>query len=169
MSQSQDQLVELITQRVRERLQSEVVSPNPAVRGTWYDNTALKRWLDEGASRLGTDGRRVGDASAAGGASYIDHTLLKPTSTRKDIVRVCEEARKHGFASVCVNTTWIALTAKLLEGCSTKPIAVVGFPLGAARARQGLRDPGHRGWRRGDRHGRQHRRPEVWRARPRAE
>ena len=49
--------------------------------------------------------------------------------------RVCEEARQHGFASVCVNSTWIGLTARLLDGCRTMPICVVGFPLGAMATR----------------------------------
>ncbi len=61
----------------------------------------------------------------------IDHTLLKAEATRSDIERVCEEARTHGFASVCVNSGWIQTVAELLAGTSTLPIAVVGFPLGA--------------------------------------
>jgi deoxyribose-phosphate aldolase len=65
-------------------------------------------------------------------APYIDHTLLKPDATREDLVRLCDEARKYGFATVCVNSGNVALCARLLEGCATRPIAVVGFPLGAA-------------------------------------
>lgn len=65
-------------------------------------------------------------------AAQIDHTLLKPDATREDIRRVCKEAREHGFATVCVNSTWIPLVSELLQGSSTLPIAVVGFPLGAA-------------------------------------
>jgi deoxyribose-phosphate aldolase len=64
-------------------------------------------------------------------APYIDHTLLKPSATRDDMVKLCDEARKYGFATVCVNSSNVALCARLLEGCSTRPIAVVGFPLGA--------------------------------------
>lgn len=65
-------------------------------------------------------------------APYIDHTLLKPDATREEVEKLCEEARKFGFASVCVNSTWIPLAARLLAGSSAVPIAVVGFPLGAA-------------------------------------
>ena len=65
-------------------------------------------------------------------ASMIDHTLLKPDATRDDLIRVCEEARRHGFATVCVTAANVAFCARLLEGCSTKPIAVVGFPSGTA-------------------------------------
>ena len=65
-------------------------------------------------------------------ASMIDHTLLKPDATRDDLIRVCEEARRHGFATVCVTAANVAFCARLLVGCSTKTIAVVGFPSGTA-------------------------------------
>ncbi|XXF76576.1 deoxyribose-phosphate aldolase [Myxococcaceae bacterium GXIMD 01537] len=65
-------------------------------------------------------------------APYIDHTLLKPEATREDVQRVAEEARSHGFATVCVNSCHVATVARVLEGSRTVPIAVVGFPLGAA-------------------------------------
>lgn len=64
-------------------------------------------------------------------ASYIDHTLLKPDATRDEVIKLCDEARKYGFATVCLNSANIALAARLLHGCTTRPIAVVGFPLGA--------------------------------------
>lgn len=64
-------------------------------------------------------------------AGLIDHTLLKPDTTYDDLKRVCEEARKWHFATVCVNASNIPLVAKLLDGSGVKPIAVVGFPLGA--------------------------------------
>ena len=64
-------------------------------------------------------------------AGMIDHTILKPDATREDLKKVCEEARKWHFATVCVNASNIPLVAKLLEGSGVKPIAVVGFPLGA--------------------------------------
>jgi len=65
-------------------------------------------------------------------APYIDHTLLKADATRDELVKLCDEARKYGFATVCVNSSNVALCSRLLQGSSTKPIAVVGFPLGAA-------------------------------------
>jgi deoxyribose-phosphate aldolase len=64
-------------------------------------------------------------------APYIDHTLLKPDATRDDLVKLCDEARRYGFATVCVNSSNVALCARLLSNTSVKPIAVVGFPLGA--------------------------------------
>ena len=129
-SQVSEQLVSRVVERVRRQLQLESVPPVDSVRGTWCDQTSLKLLLDSGAVRVGTDGSAP-RGGTAGLARYIDHTLLKPTSTRADIVRVCEEARQHKFASVCVNSTWIGLAARLLDGSGVMPICVVGFPLGA--------------------------------------
>lgn len=78
-------------------------------------------------ARIAPDGIR----SNADLAPYIDHTLLKPEATREDVARVAREAREHGFATVCVNASHVATVAGILEGSSTLPIAVVGFPLGA--------------------------------------
>jgi deoxyribose-phosphate aldolase len=64
-------------------------------------------------------------------ASYIDHTALKPDTTEKQIVQLCAEAREYGFASVCVNPTWVNLCFRLLAGTKVKVCAVIGFPLGA--------------------------------------
>ena len=64
-------------------------------------------------------------------AKYIDHTLLKPESTRADIARVCEEAKHYTTASVCVNPCWIGFVAEQLKGTDIKPCCVIGFPLGA--------------------------------------
>lgn len=62
---------------------------------------------------------------------YIDHTMLKANATRADIEKLCQEAKQHEFASVCVNTCFVPLAAKLLEGSEVKVCCVVGFPLGA--------------------------------------
>jgi deoxyribose-phosphate aldolase len=64
-------------------------------------------------------------------AKMIDHTLLKPDATSDQIAQLCFEARKYGFASVCINPTWVELCAKLLEGSPVKVCTVIGFPLGA--------------------------------------
>jgi deoxyribose-phosphate aldolase len=64
-------------------------------------------------------------------AKYIDHTLLKPDATQQEIAQLCFEARKYGFASVCVNPTWVNLCAELLKGSPVKVCTVIGFPLGA--------------------------------------
>lgn len=62
---------------------------------------------------------------------YIDHTLLKPEATTKQIETLCEEAKQYHFASVCVNPCHIALCKKLLAGSDVKVCTVIGFPLGA--------------------------------------
>lgn len=64
-------------------------------------------------------------------ARLIDHTLLKPEARQADIEKLCAEAREHGFATVCVNPTWVRLCARLLRGTATGVCTVVGFPLGA--------------------------------------
>lgn len=69
--------------------------------------------------------------SAALVAAYIDHTLLKPEANESQIRQLCQEARTFGFASVCVNPTWVDLCSTLLAGTSVKTCTVIGFPLGA--------------------------------------
>ncbi|HDX9577565.1 TPA: deoxyribose-phosphate aldolase [Bacillus pseudomycoides] len=64
-------------------------------------------------------------------AKLIDHTALKPDTKKEVIVTLCEEARQHDFASVCVNPTWIETAAELLKGTDVKVCTVIGFPLGA--------------------------------------
>jgi deoxyribose-phosphate aldolase len=85
--------------------------------------------VSAGAERLSsTIGVIPQDASLA---AMIDHTLLKPDATQEQIAQLCFEARKYGFASVCVNPTWVELCAKLLAGSPVKVCTVIGFPLGA--------------------------------------
>ncbi|MBI5501443.1 MAG: deoxyribose-phosphate aldolase [Deltaproteobacteria bacterium] len=77
-------------------------------------------------------GAAVGATPGSGDlARYIDHTLLKPDATEPEVRKLCEEARKHTFASVCVNPSWVGLCAKLLAGSPVKVCTVIGFPLGA--------------------------------------
>lgn len=65
-------------------------------------------------------------------AAMIDHTLLKADTTRPQIEKLCEEAKKYVFASVCVNPTWVKYSAELLAGTEVKVCTVIGFPLGAS-------------------------------------
>lgn len=62
---------------------------------------------------------------------YIDHTLLKPESTKADIQKVVDEAKKYDFASVMVNPCWIPFVKPQLAGTDVKAACVIGFPLGA--------------------------------------
>ena len=64
-------------------------------------------------------------------AKYIDHTILKPDATTAQVLKICDEAKEYGFASVCVNPSRIALVADALRGTDVTPCCVVGFPLGA--------------------------------------
>ena len=65
-------------------------------------------------------------------AAMIDHTLLKADTTRPQIEKLCEEAKKYVFASVCVNPAWVKYSAELLAGTEVKVCTVIGFPLGAS-------------------------------------
>lgn len=67
-------------------------------------------------------------------AKMIDHTLLKAEATKEQIVKLCEEAREYGFASVCVNPVWVNTAAEELKGSDVKVCTVIGFPLGASTA-----------------------------------
>ena len=69
--------------------------------------------------------------SSAQLAAYIDHTLLKPDATAKDIEKLCAEAQTHHFYSVCVNGSRVELARHLLEDSGVHVACVVGFPLGA--------------------------------------
>jgi len=62
---------------------------------------------------------------------YIDHTYLKADAATKDIAKLCDEAKTHGFYSVCVNGAWVPHCVEALQGSGVKVAAVVGFPLGA--------------------------------------
>jgi len=92
------------------------------------DSCATALGVRTGASRIAPDVVRT----SADIAPYIDHTLLKPEATREEIVKLADEARRYGFATVCVNSAYVGTVARILAGSKTIPIAVVGFPSGAA-------------------------------------
>jgi deoxyribose-phosphate aldolase len=73
----------------------------------------------------------AGEPAPASLAKYIDHTLLKPEASQEQVRKVCDEAKKYRFASVCVNPNHIGFVAEQLAGSGVKPCVVVGFPLGA--------------------------------------
>ena len=91
----------------------------------------LQSVIDAGATRIGV---HAAGGAPGGVAGLIDHTLLKPDATRADIERLCREAAEFHFATVCVNPTWVALSASLLRGSGVGVCSVVGFPLGATTA-----------------------------------
>ena len=145
-----DRLVELITQRVKDRLnQTPAAKLNvlPRDRGECNDDTApgedcagcgscvvRRPWSVRAMEEVGA--MRVGALPGVGEvpadlAKLIDHTLLKAEATRDEVVKLCEEARKYKFASVCVNTTWVPLCKAMLANSGVMVCTVVGFPLGA--------------------------------------
>ena len=80
-------------------------------------------------------------------AQYIDHTKLTPDTTAGDIDQLCSEAAEFGFASVCINPTWVKRAANNLRGTGVPVCTVIGFPLGATttevkamETRKALRD-----------------------------
>ncbi|MGF7058737.1 deoxyribose-phosphate aldolase [Brassicibacter mesophilus] len=65
-------------------------------------------------------------------ASFIDHTILKPDTTKEMVRKVCEEAKKYNFASVCVNPYYVKYVSEQLSGTNVKVTSVIGFPLGSS-------------------------------------
>ena len=63
-------------------------------------------------------------------ASFIDHTILKNTTTVADIDKICQEAIKFGFAAVCVPPYFVQDAKKLVESTPVKLATVIGFPFG---------------------------------------
>ncbi len=71
------------------------------------------------------------DSSVANLPRLIDHTILKADATALQVTALCDEARRFGFASVCINPTHVALAVRLLQGTNVLVCTVAGFPLGA--------------------------------------
>jgi deoxyribose-phosphate aldolase len=127
-----ERLIEEVTRQVLILLEED--PPGKDRSGTTplsADNFAsrVQPVLNAGADRLGTT---LGVAPTDGTLAHtIDHTLLKPDATQDQIAQLCFEARKHGFASVCVNPAQVKLCADLLKGSGIPVCTVIGFPLGA--------------------------------------
>ena len=91
---------------------------------------AVGKVVSAGAERISsTLGKIPQDVNIA---RTIDHTLLKPDATTDQVAQLCYEARKHHFASVCINPTHVKLCADLLKDSDVKVCTVIGFPLGAS-------------------------------------
>jgi deoxyribose-phosphate aldolase len=127
-------LIDIITEEVMAAQRRAATAPAQcSCHAVLYDccPDRLRGVLDAGASRIGLH--------AAGGAAgtvagMIDHTLLKPEATRRDIETLCAEAAQFHFATVCVNPAWVSLAAQRLRGSGVGVCSVVGFPLGATTA-----------------------------------
>src|SRR6266481_157677 len=126
-------LIEQITDAIVARLNGDV-SDQSALCGCTSEcfnrcPERMHRIIDAGAARIGLALGQTG--SAKDWASLIDHTLLKPEATDADIKKLCEEAARYRFASVCVNPTWVRAAACHLQGTGVPVCTVIGFPLGA--------------------------------------
>ncbi|MBS5949048.1 MAG: deoxyribose-phosphate aldolase [Clostridium sp.] len=64
-------------------------------------------------------------------AKMIDHTILKPEATEKEVEKLCKEALEYNFASVCINPSMVEKAVEMLKGSDVKVCTVIGFPLGA--------------------------------------
>jgi deoxyribose-phosphate aldolase len=130
-------LVELITKEVLTALSERSdICKNPE---------AVRQVVANGADRVAFHGTAADVPIDV--AKYIDHTLLKPEATADEIDVLCDEAMEFGFASVCVNPTWVKRAADRLRGSDVVTCSVIGFPLGAStpeikamEARRALRD-----------------------------
>jgi deoxyribose-phosphate aldolase len=116
-----EQLVEQITDLVLSKLDNNYCPT--------FCSADVARIVDAGAERIGI----VLGESATGKdwASLIDHTLLKADAAEKDIKKLCDEAAQFGFASVCVNPSWVKKASEFLRGTGVPVCTVIGFPLGA--------------------------------------
>ena len=135
-----EELVERITREIMERLSTtgqESVScatqgaDSCVICGLCVEKRpdAVKRLIANGASRIGSS---LGITSVPDGLGrMIDHTLLKADATEEDVLRLCGEADIFNFMSVCINPTWVTLSARRLRRTNVKVCTVVGFPLGA--------------------------------------
>jgi deoxyribose-phosphate aldolase len=130
-----ERIIEQITHQVLVLVQGEESRPGsaaqsegaPLSRDNYVDR--VRPVVNAGADRIAST---LDVAPIDGSLSHmIDHTLLKPDATQDEIARLCYEARKHGFASVCINPANVKLCGELLKGSDVLICTVVGFPLGA--------------------------------------
>jgi deoxyribose-phosphate aldolase len=110
-----------------------------------HSSDEVREVVAAGASRISYNG--AGADVPTDLAGFIDHTLLRADASEADIDRMCDEALKFGFASVCVNPSWVRRVAANLKGSNVLTCSVVGFPLGAhtpeikaLEARRAIRD-----------------------------
>lgn len=89
----------------------------------------MRSLMASGGVRFGLTGAESEAAREV--ARYIDHTLLKPEASRDEILKLCQEGARYGFASVCINPIWVREAACALRGTGVKVCTVIGFPLGA--------------------------------------
>jgi deoxyribose-phosphate aldolase len=139
-SKQVEKIVEVVTREVLLALaeqESQTASKDGAqCKREYADGICVQTCFDDIGHVINAGAERL--TSTLGGiptdlnlAAMIDHTMLKPDVTPDQIAQLCFEARKYGFASVCVNPGHVKLCADLLRGSKVKVCTVIGFPLGA--------------------------------------
>ena len=141
-----ERIIEQVTHQVMilvQREQEGDLSAQDLSAGNYFDR--VQPFVNAAADRLAST---LGIAPTDGRVSHmIDHTLLKPDATQDQVAQLCYEAKKHTFASVCVNPSYVKLCADLLKDTDVLVCTVIGFPLGATsteskafEAQKALRD-----------------------------
>ena len=142
---TQEALIEAVTREVLAALRES--DPCADCHGSCaaHSPEKVRSVVAGGATRVSYNGN--GSDVPQDLARYIDHTLLKPETTAEDIDKLCDEAAEYGFASVCVNPSWVKRAAQRLRGSAVTVCSVVGFPFGATppeikamETRRALRD-----------------------------
>jgi len=123
--QNNNQLIELITREVLQKLYNNTVSNNQVA-----DSIIQQPSIGEKQSNSVSE-KEIENIKPEQLARYIDHTLLKPDALESDIIKICKEALEYNFASVCVNPSWVETAYNLLKNSQVKVCTVIGFPLGA--------------------------------------
>jgi len=142
-----ERIIEQVTHQVLVLVQREMTGGDTGAPALSAGNYAdrVQPFVHAGADRLAST---LGVAPTDGRVRHmIDHTLLKPDATQDQIAQLCYEAKKYGFASVCVNPSYVKLCADLLKETDVLVCTVIGFPLGATstetkvfEAQKALRD-----------------------------
>jgi len=92
-------------------------------------NISIPLWFEQSGRSVDDAVSRTEIASQLPG--MIDHTLLRPDADLREIERLCDDAKKYGFYSVCVYSPFVRYCRELLEGSDVKICSVAGFPSGA--------------------------------------
>lgn len=130
----QEAIVEAVTREVLSALTGEAWDHYLACIGDCaaHSSDKVRDVVAAGASRISFNGSGADVPTDLAG--YIDHTLLRADASAAEIDRMCDEAIRYKFASVCVNPTWVRRVATNLRGTDVLTCSVIGFPLGAHTA-----------------------------------
>ena len=115
-----------------DRIVAEVVARMGTTAGSGAAGSASAGAAGHPGTAAGQSGPGVSPADVA---KYIDHTMLRPEAATSAFDKLCDEALKHHFSTVCVNSCRVAYVSRRLQGTGVKVCSVVGFPLGAMTSR----------------------------------